>query len=219
MLKNEQEMVRTLFNQQIIMNHHLLLLMGVMGGVIGVRVVVGIGESIGESIGKLKNAPTAIDISTLYEVTIIRKDEYNDDVQYPTKTDGKYVYKLYFETPVNLKDMDINANEPTLSNFHDRNNIDELTLTAVGYITYRLVTGQIGMFFINKKYQNRGLGKQILNRVITDMKHNGKTHIFAITTLNHPFWENVFNKSFEWKQRPDASVTGSGYHLDFSKLN
>jgi GNAT superfamily N-acetyltransferase len=190
--------------------------------VMGINMAVDMSESIrqciSESIRKVKKATMGIDISTLHEVTIIRQDKYNYDVQNPTKTDGKYVYKLYFETPVNLKYMDINANEPTLSNFHDRNSIDELASTAVGYITYRLVTGQIGLFFINKKYQNRGLGKQILNRVITDMKHEGKTHIFAITTPNHPFWTNVFNKSFQWKQRPDASVTGSGYHLDFSNL-
>jgi hypothetical protein len=164
------------------------------------------------------NTNDNVDISTLHEVTIIRRDEFNYDVQNPTKTDGKYVYKLYFETPVDLGD--INVNEPTVSNFHDRRKIDEFTSTAVGYITYRLVTGQICLFYINNpKYKHCGLGKQILTRVIADMKNEGKTSIFAITSNNHPFWSNVFNNSFEWKTRPDLSVTGSGYYLDLSKLD
>ena len=166
------------------------------------------------------NMPTNdnIDISTLTEVTIIRQDEFNYDVQHPTKTDGKYVYKFYFETPVDLGDIEVN--NPTVSNFYDRHKVGELTLNSVGYITYRLVTGQICIFHINKPgYKHRGLGKQILTRVITDMKNEGKTSIFTITSNNHLFWSNVFNKSFEWKSRPDLSVTGSGYYLDLSKLD
>jgi ribosomal protein S18 acetylase RimI-like enzyme len=157
-----------------------------------------------------------INISTLTEVKIIRQDEFNYDVRNPAKTNGQYIYKLYFETPVDLGDVIVN--DPTVSNFYDRNKIDVLASTAVGYITYRLVTGQICLFYVKPGYKNRGLGKQILTRVMVDMKNKGHTAgIFAITSTNHPFWSNVFNKSFEWKKRPDLSVTGSGYYLDLSK--
>ena len=43
--------------------------------------------------------------------------------------------------------------------------------------------------------------------------------IWAITTQNHPFWSNVFDKSFEFASRPHDSVTGSGYLLNLDKFN
>lgn len=76
------------------------------------------------------------------------------------------------------------------------------------------MTGQIGLFFINEEYKNKGLGKQILSRVILDMQNEGQKGIFVCTSKDHKFWANVFDKSFKWKLRPHSSVTGSGYYMD-----
>jgi ribosomal protein S18 acetylase RimI-like enzyme len=57
----------------------------------------------------------------------------------------------------------------------------------IGYIRYYITTGQIGLFFIDKEYQNRGLGKQILSNVIKELKMNNCKGVWAVTTTNHPF--------------------------------
>ena len=85
----------------------------------------------------------------------------------------------------------------------------------IGYISYRVKVGQVGLFFIDNNYQNRGLGKQILKQVIDDMKANNVTEIWAVTVENHPFWSNVFNKSFHWydSRQLHPSVSGFGYKM------
>lgn len=88
-------------------------------------------------------------------------------------------------------------------------------INKIGFISYRVKVGQVGLFFIDKEYQNRGLGKQILTHVIEDMKNHGVTEIWAVTTENHPFWSNVYNKSFSWYEYKQLhpTVTGTGYKM------
>jgi GNAT superfamily N-acetyltransferase len=83
----------------------------------------------------------------------------------------------------------------------------------IGYIRYYITTGQIGLFFIDKEYQNRGLGKQILSKVIQEMKDNQCDEVWAVATDHHPFWSNVYNKSFLPGKPAHPSVTGSGYFM------
>ena len=83
----------------------------------------------------------------------------------------------------------------------------------IGYINYRNSSGQIGIFRLDEDYRNRGLGKQILAKVIEDLKKSNIKEVWAITSKNHSFWSNVFNKSFKYKDIPHKSVTGSGYSM------
>ena len=83
----------------------------------------------------------------------------------------------------------------------------------IGYIRYYITTGQIGLFFIDKEYQHRGLGKQILSKVIQELKDNQCDEVWAVTTDNHPFWSNVYHKSFIPGKPAHPSVTGSGYFM------
>jgi len=56
----------------------------------------------------------------------------------------------------------------------------------IGYIRYYITTGQIGLFFIDKEYQNRGLGKQILSKVIEEL------HLFSFQTpIKNIYWNNI----------------------------
>lgn len=80
----------------------------------------------------------------------------------------------------------------------------------IAHINYRL-NGQIGLFFVLDKYQNLGIGKQILNNVIIDMQYHKIPYVWAITTKNHPFWHNVYKNGFTYSKRPHLSVSGSGY--------
>jgi GNAT superfamily N-acetyltransferase len=84
----------------------------------------------------------------------------------------------------------------------------------IGYITFRLETGQIGIFFIEQEYRDSGLGKQMLLAAITDIKARGKANtVWAVTSLHHPFWSNVWNKSFQLKDPAHFSVTAQGYSM------
>ena len=83
----------------------------------------------------------------------------------------------------------------------------------IGYIDYRNSTGQIGLFRLDEEYRNRGLGKQILSKVIEDLRQSNVSEVWAVTIEHHPFWSNVYNKSFTFRERPHLSVTGSGYHM------
>lgn len=106
----------------------------------------------------------------------------------------------------NIPDSDIRID------FYDNLNNEQYA----GYISYRAAVGQVGLFFLESDYKNRGLGKQILTQTIEHMKEFNTTNIWAITTNDHPFWSNVFNKSFKWydMRQVHPSVTGSGYKME-----
>lgn len=87
----------------------------------------------------------------------------------------------------------------------------------IGYIRYYITTGQIGLFFIDDEYQNRGLGKQILSKVIQEMKTTQCEEVWAVTTTNHSFWSNVYNKSFEYRNPAHPTVGGDGYVMKITK--
>lgn len=95
--------------------------------------------------------------------------------------------------------------------FYDKLNNEQFA----GYISYRAGVGQVGIFILEPDYRNRGLGKQILTQTINHMKEFNQTHIWAITIDDHPFWSNVFNKSFKFHEmgKIHPSVTGSGYKM------
>jgi GNAT superfamily N-acetyltransferase len=89
----------------------------------------------------------------------------------------------------------------------------------IGYIRYYVNSGQIGLFFIQEEYQNRGLGKQILSKVIKELQDNNCNEIWAVTSKDHIFWSNVYNKSFSYRDPAHSSVGGDGYYIDLSSFN
>jgi hypothetical protein len=101
--------------------------------------------------------------------------------------------------------------------YYIKNKVNDETL--IGYIKYR-TTGQIGLFFItNKEYKNCGLGKQILTKVINELVINQCEEVWAVTTDDHPFWSNVYNRHFIPRNPAHASVGGSGYYINLKKFN
>jgi N-acetylglutamate synthase-like GNAT family acetyltransferase len=77
-------------------------------------------------------------------------------------------------------------------------------------------TGQIGLFFIDNDYQNRGLGKQILSKVMEELTTYHCEEVWAVTSKHHSFWSNVYNNSFEYRDPAHPTVGGKGYVM---KLN
>jgi GNAT superfamily N-acetyltransferase len=87
----------------------------------------------------------------------------------------------------------------------------------IGYINYRLGTGQIGLFWLESDYRNKGIGKTILQDVIKEMKNANQNEIWAATFDSaHPFWSNVFEKKFKWHEptKLHHSVTGGGFKME-----
>jgi len=88
--------------------------------------------------------------------------------------------------------------------YFDKSNIE------IGYIEYNLHSGKICLFFITEeKYRNRGLGEQILQKVINNMKQYGTNRAWLVTAnCPHKFWEK---NGFTYANPPDCSVTMHGY--------
>lgn len=61
----------------------------------------------------------------------------------------------------------------------------------IAYISYYTDNGQIALFSIREDYQSRGLGKQILFKVQTDLIDNNCKEMWVVTHKDHPFWANA----------------------------
>ena len=130
-------------------------------------------------------------LSTFKEIRLVRDDCWN-------KVKGGEVSLCYFTGESDMKALDLT-------------NVDSVQSKSIAYINFRLHTEQVGLFFIDSKYQNRTLGKQILLKTIYEMHQNNVPAVWAITTPDHPFWSNVFNKKFKYSSKPHPSVSGDGY--------
>lgn len=80
----------------------------------------------------------------------------------------------------------------------------------IGYIEYNVNSGKICLFFMtDSKHRNRGLGSQILNNVLDEMKEHGTKRAWLVTNkYPHPFWEK---HGFTYLHPPHHSVTYHGY--------
>ena len=64
------------------------------------------------------------------------------------------------------------------------------------------------------QYKNKGFGKQMLSLAIDDIKTHDKAHyVWAVTIQDHPFWSNVWNKSFTYTDPVHSSVVCDGYRM------
>ena len=96
----------------------------------------------------------------------------------------------------------------------------------VGYIQFAPDSGQIGLFFLDTPFQNRGLGKQMLAEATANIHEaqlllpaEDRTHkVWAVTTDNHPFWSNVWGSVFRPVNPASPRVTGSGYSADLDRV-
>jgi hypothetical protein len=121
----------------------------------------------------------------------------------------------------NFKEVKIDSSQILQSNKYFTNNKPSDVILeyydkdkCIGYIRYYLSTGQIGLFFIQKEYRNRGLGKQILSKVIIDLQENNCNECWIVTTKDHKFWSNIYNKSFTYREPVHESVIGGGYFIN-----
>lgn len=84
----------------------------------------------------------------------------------------------------------------------------------IGYIYYNIKNGSINVFYINEKYRNQGLGKQMLDKVIDEMKdYNIDTIWVTNASKYNEFWKNVYNKSFTYTFPVGVEPHLSGYYM------
>lgn len=104
----------------------------------------------------------------------------------------------------------VSNNEISIEFFDNLNNN-----CYVGRILYRLDVGQIVQFYIDELYRNKGLGKQILEQTIKEMKEHNVNYIWCFTKYNHPFWSNIYNKKMIWCEegKLHLSVRCYGYKM------
>lgn len=146
-----------------------------------------------------------INLSDFNQIRITIDDTYN-------KVKDGNIWLCYFDKKYPTDTIDTKL-------IKNRDDVEKIAYKSIGYVSYNIQTGQIGLFFINKYYQDKGLGKQILSNVIQEISLDKNKSIWVITPKDHQFWSNIFDKSFEFNQRPHNSVTGSGYLLNFNKYN
>ena len=116
----------------------------------------------------------------------------------------KYIQKYF---PLKISDFD----QVVISGYSMKSiTYTDKTGQEIGYIEYKPYVGKICLFFItNSKYRNRGLGRQILNNVLDDIKCHGTKRVWLVTSkYPHPFWEQ---NNFTYTPHPDDSVTMHGY--------
>ena len=83
----------------------------------------------------------------------------------------------------------------------------------IGYINYRISVGQIGHFWLDPEFRNKGIGKEIFKNIIKEMKYNNLSEVWCVCSKDNVFWKNVFNQKMIWKDPVHKSVTGHGYIL------
>jgi hypothetical protein len=84
---------------------------------------------------------------------------------------------------------------------------------SIGLVQYNINTGEIGMMILHQKFRNIGLGKYILNNIIDEMKQNQNKEVWAISNKNHEFWQNVNNKSFNYRFPAHPTTKYGGFYM------
>lgn len=110
---------------------------------------------------------------------------------------------VHFDMWNNLKDNHVHIE------FFDNN-------AFAGMINYKVAVGQVSLLYLEKKYQNKGIGKEILLQTMTHMKEYKTPYIWTLcNNKNHFFWSNVFQKKFVWCENEmlHPSVHGSGFKM------
>ncbi len=76
----------------------------------------------------------------------------------------------------------------------------------VGFVTFRILSGQVCLIDVNEKYRRRGFATHMLKKVEQYIISN---KIFAICSKDHYFWS--VQKNYFYEERPHQSITSSGY--------
>ena len=130
---------------------------------------------------------------------------------------SKYVMSKHVITKINISDLTtiktitddtwnkVTNGDYTVDYFYNEKKI--------GYIRYRIGIGQIGLISLDPEYRNQKIGKLMLDKAIIDIKNNNIKEVWAVTTKDHPFWSNVYNRSFTYREPAHFTIKGNVYFM------
>jgi ribosomal protein S18 acetylase RimI-like enzyme len=86
---------------------------------------------------------------------------------------------------------------------------------TIAHIDFSTQDGNIWSIHVDNNYRGKGLGTQILDSVIVDIKKNNVDEIYLLSRKNHEFWNNVYNGGFDYdkKRSIEFDKYGLGYFV------
>jgi hypothetical protein len=100
------------------------------------------------------------------------------------------------------------------NNGHEISFFDPISKKQIIYVRYKPNTGQIGILDVNKEFQKKGFGKQVIKFMENELSKVNQKEIWVACSQNHFYWSKLSNFSF--RNPIHESVTGSGY---FKKID
>ena len=81
---------------------------------------------------------------------------------------------------------------------------------SIAFAQFIVTTGQIGMLDIDKQFQRKGLGKQIIKEIEDVLKLYNVKEIWVACSSNHYYWSNL--PGFQFRDFIHPSVNNTGYY-------
>lgn len=79
----------------------------------------------------------------------------------------------------------------------------------IAYVKFKPLTGQIGILDVDRQFQRRTLGKQIVEDVEIELKKNGIKKMWVACSKGHYYWSKF--PGFEYQDNIHPSVNNCGY--------
>jgi predicted acetyltransferase len=89
---------------------------------------------------------------------------------------------------------------------------DIKTEEDVGFIRYKLYTGQICYLFVEPKYRKKGISNKLLELSFENMKQYNINEAWITCKINHYYWSKVFGN---FRDPVHITVSGYGYYRKF----
>ena len=104
--------------------------------------------------------------------------------------------------------MELTIKAPTVIFKQYYDNVD-----LVGYVYYNMNNGKIELLYITDNYRNKGLGKEILNNTIEEMKLNNIKEVWCSASRHHEFWNSVYNGAFTYRYPIKPGINHPGFFM------
>ena len=78
-------------------------------------------------------------------------------------------------------------------------------------IEYGTKSGNIGTIEVSPEFRRRGLGKQMLDIAIADIKASGTREVYAMAKEGHSFWTGVYGRDSRRMPSDPRNVQVTGY--------
>ena len=122
------------------------------------------------------------------------------------------------DSQLKLSDFQIDKHEYLADSYSVKKRIRKKYLkheNTIGHIDYSVQDGNIWSMYVSNDYRRKGLGTQILNDAVSDIKDNGINEIYLLARKNHEFWNNVYDGRFQYDKKRSLEYDrhGIGYFV------